>query len=81
VLVKKQNHIRSISLPVQQHSTFDLLMKISNIPKPVWAIGFALEQTLHVVAFAVFSFLILKRLQHKQPLYNFFATLLQNNMT
>ncbi|MDR0390360.1 MAG: hypothetical protein LBH59_00505 [Planctomycetaceae bacterium] len=34
------------------------------IPKPVWAVGFALEQTLHVVALAVFSFLILKRLQH-----------------
>ncbi|MDR0392260.1 MAG: hypothetical protein LBH59_10170 [Planctomycetaceae bacterium] len=34
------------------------------IPKPVWAVGFALEQTLHVVALTVFSFLILKRLQH-----------------
>ncbi|MDR0391309.1 MAG: hypothetical protein LBH59_05350 [Planctomycetaceae bacterium] len=38
--------------------------KIS-IPKPVWALGFALEQTLHVVTLAVFSFLILKQLQHK----------------
>jgi hypothetical protein len=37
---------------------------ITVIPKPVWAVGFALEQTLHVVALAVFSFLILKRLQH-----------------
>ncbi|MDR0390469.1 MAG: hypothetical protein LBH59_01065 [Planctomycetaceae bacterium] len=35
------------------------------IPKPVWAVGFAHEQTFHVVALAVFSFLILKRLQHK----------------
>jgi hypothetical protein len=26
------------------------------IPKPVSAVGFALEQTLHVVALAVFSF-------------------------
>jgi hypothetical protein len=35
--------------------------------KPVWAVGFALEQTLHVVTLAVFSFLILKRLQHNLP--------------
>ncbi|MDR0390462.1 MAG: hypothetical protein LBH59_01030 [Planctomycetaceae bacterium] len=26
------------------------------IPKPVWAVGFALEQTLHVVALTVFSY-------------------------
>ncbi|MDR0391533.1 MAG: hypothetical protein LBH59_06480 [Planctomycetaceae bacterium] len=26
------------------------------IPKPVWAVGFALEQTLHVVAITVFSY-------------------------
>ncbi|MDR0391950.1 MAG: hypothetical protein LBH59_08595 [Planctomycetaceae bacterium] len=26
------------------------------IPKPVWAVGFAHEQTLHVVALAVFSY-------------------------
>ncbi|MDR0392491.1 MAG: hypothetical protein LBH59_11325 [Planctomycetaceae bacterium] len=37
-----------------------------SIPKPVWAVGFALEQTLHVVTLAVFSFLILKRLQQKR---------------
>jgi hypothetical protein len=36
-----------------------------DIPKPVWAVGFVHEQTLHVVAIPVFSFLILKRLQHK----------------
>jgi hypothetical protein len=36
-----------------------------NIPKPVWAVGFALEQTLRDATLAVFSFLILKRLQHK----------------
>ncbi|MDR0392002.1 MAG: hypothetical protein LBH59_08855 [Planctomycetaceae bacterium] len=41
-----------------------LLCIFQNIPKPVWAVGFALEQTLHVVTLAVFSFLILKRLQH-----------------
>jgi hypothetical protein len=35
-----------------------------NIPKPVWAVGFALEQTLRDATLAVFSFLILKRLQH-----------------
>ncbi|MDR0392157.1 MAG: hypothetical protein LBH59_09640 [Planctomycetaceae bacterium] len=42
------------------------------IPKPVWAVGFALEQTLHVVALAVFSFLILKRLQHILFVLEFF---------
>ncbi|MDR0390881.1 MAG: hypothetical protein LBH59_03165, partial [Planctomycetaceae bacterium] len=30
------------------------------IPKPVWAVGFALEQTLHVVALAVFSYMDFK---------------------
>jgi hypothetical protein len=29
---------------------------ICNIPKPVWAVGFALEQTLRDAALAVFSF-------------------------
>ncbi|MDR0391846.1 MAG: hypothetical protein LBH59_08065, partial [Planctomycetaceae bacterium] len=29
-------------------------------PKPVWAVGFALEQTLHVVALAVFSYVDFK---------------------
>jgi hypothetical protein len=38
--------------------------KIPNIPKPVWAVGFALEQTLRDATLAVFSFLISKRLQH-----------------
>jgi hypothetical protein len=38
--------------------------KMSVIPKPVWAVGFALEQTLRDATLAVFSFLILKRLQH-----------------
>jgi hypothetical protein len=36
------------------------------IPKPVWAVGFALEQTLRDATLSVFSFLILKRLQHKE---------------
>ncbi|MDR0392408.1 MAG: hypothetical protein LBH59_10910 [Planctomycetaceae bacterium] len=35
------------------------------MPKPVWAVGFAHEQTLRDATLAVFSFLILKRLQHK----------------
>ncbi|MDR0391931.1 MAG: hypothetical protein LBH59_08500 [Planctomycetaceae bacterium] len=30
------------------------------IPKPVWAVGFALEQTLHVVTLAVFSYVDFK---------------------
>jgi hypothetical protein len=34
------------------------------IPKPVWAVGFAHEQTLRDATLVVFSFLILKRLQH-----------------
>jgi hypothetical protein len=38
--------------------------KLWIIPKPVWAVGFALEQTLRDATLAVFSFLILKRLQH-----------------
>jgi hypothetical protein len=29
---------------------------IKNIPKPVWAVGFALEQTLRDATLAVFSF-------------------------
>jgi hypothetical protein len=34
------------------------------IPTPVWAVGFALEQTLHVVALPCSALRILKRLQH-----------------
>ncbi|MDR0390756.1 MAG: hypothetical protein LBH59_02535 [Planctomycetaceae bacterium] len=30
------------------------------IPKPVWTVGFALEQTLHVVALTVFSYVDFK---------------------
>jgi hypothetical protein len=30
------------------------------IPKPVWAVGFALEQTLHVVALTVFNYVDFK---------------------
>ncbi|MDR0391963.1 MAG: hypothetical protein LBH59_08660 [Planctomycetaceae bacterium] len=30
------------------------------IPKPVWAVGFALEQTLHVVTLTVFSYVDFK---------------------
>jgi hypothetical protein len=38
---------------------------------PVWAVGFALEQTLRDATLAVFSFLILKRLQHNSFVQNF----------
>ncbi|MDR0392223.1 MAG: hypothetical protein LBH59_09985 [Planctomycetaceae bacterium] len=41
-----------------------MVLIILDIPKPVWAVGFALEQTLRDATLAVFSFLILKRLQH-----------------
>ncbi|MDR0392115.1 MAG: hypothetical protein LBH59_09425, partial [Planctomycetaceae bacterium] len=34
--------------------------QIRAIPKPVWAVGFALEQTLHVVTLAVFSYVDFK---------------------
>ncbi|MDR0390815.1 MAG: hypothetical protein LBH59_02835 [Planctomycetaceae bacterium] len=40
------------------------MIHVKFIPKPVWAVGFALEQTLRDATLAVFSFLILKRLQH-----------------
>jgi hypothetical protein len=30
--------------------------QLNNIPKPVWAVGFALEQTLRDATLAVFSF-------------------------
>ncbi|MDR1290698.1 MAG: N-6 DNA methylase [Planctomycetaceae bacterium] len=36
----------------------------NNIPEPVWAVGFALEQPLHVVALPCSASRILKRLQH-----------------
>ncbi|MDR0390940.1 MAG: hypothetical protein LBH59_03460 [Planctomycetaceae bacterium] len=38
-------------------------------------VGFALEQTPHVVALAVFSFLILKRLQHLNIYFSRFTLL------
>jgi hypothetical protein len=34
--------------------------KIFLIPKPVWAVGFALEQTLRDATFAVFSYVDFK---------------------
>ncbi|MDR0392149.1 MAG: hypothetical protein LBH59_09600 [Planctomycetaceae bacterium] len=39
--------------------------RICSIPKPIWAVGFALEQTLRDATLPVFSFLILKRLRYK----------------
>jgi hypothetical protein len=44
----------------------------NKIPKPVWAVGFALEQTHRDATLAVFSFLILKRLQHTFTIKNMF---------
>jgi hypothetical protein len=41
------------------------VQKNREIPEPVWAVGFALEQPLHVVALACSAFRILKRLQQK----------------
>jgi hypothetical protein len=49
------------------------IIKMS-IPKPVWAVGFALEQTLRDATLAVFSFLILKRLQHNHITNNYHLT-------
>ncbi|MDR0392354.1 MAG: hypothetical protein LBH59_10640 [Planctomycetaceae bacterium] len=34
------------------------VFQLGNIPKPVWAVGFALEQTLRDATLHVFSFLI-----------------------
>jgi hypothetical protein len=45
-------------------------MYAEGIPKPVWAVGFALEQTLRNATLPVFSFLILKRLQHTLKFLN-----------
>ncbi|MDR0391284.1 MAG: hypothetical protein LBH59_05220 [Planctomycetaceae bacterium] len=41
-------------------SVSDQLSKNEYIPKPVWAVGFALEQSLHVVALTVFSYVDFK---------------------
>ncbi|MDR1291518.1 MAG: ATP-binding protein, partial [Planctomycetaceae bacterium] len=41
-----------------------------HIPEPVWAVGFALEQPLHVVALACSASRILKRLQHTLPKFS-----------
>jgi hypothetical protein len=35
---------------------FENIQADGNIPEPVWAVGFALEQTLRDVTLAVFSF-------------------------
>jgi hypothetical protein len=37
---------------------------MNTIPTPVWAVGFAIEQPLHVVALPCSALGILKRLQH-----------------
>jgi hypothetical protein len=41
------------------------LVRNMSIPEPVWAVGFALEQPLHVVALPCSALRILKRLEHK----------------
>ncbi|MDR0391715.1 MAG: hypothetical protein LBH59_07395 [Planctomycetaceae bacterium] len=51
---------------VNHNNLADDLSPIKVIPKPVWAVGFAHEQTLRDATLAVFSFLILKQLQHKR---------------
>ncbi|MDR0391515.1 MAG: hypothetical protein LBH59_06390 [Planctomycetaceae bacterium] len=40
--------------------SFEHIRNLVLIPKPVWAVGFAFEQTLHVVALAVFSYVDFK---------------------
>jgi hypothetical protein len=52
-------------------------VEISNTKKSgyVWAVGFALEQTLRYATLPVFSFLILKRLQHTSFLFCVFGVL------
>jgi hypothetical protein len=38
------------------------------IPEPVWAVGFALEQPLHVVALPCSALRILKQLEHNSKM-------------
>jgi hypothetical protein len=51
---------------VTVHATLSREFSEIFIPKPVWAIGFALEQPLHVVALACSASGILKQLQYKR---------------
>jgi hypothetical protein len=51
-------------LPLDLNKQTKIKLFNTFIPKPVWAVGFAHEQTLRDATLAVFSFLILKRLQH-----------------
>ncbi|MDR0391700.1 MAG: hypothetical protein LBH59_07320 [Planctomycetaceae bacterium] len=44
-----------LGFPIQ---LINLINSQKHIPKPVWAVGFALKQTLHVVALAVFRYVI-----------------------
>jgi hypothetical protein len=56
--LKPTNCVECFHVLISNELLFD------RIPKPVWAVGFAHEQTLRDATLAVFSFLILKRLQH-----------------
>ncbi|MDR0391334.1 MAG: hypothetical protein LBH59_05475 [Planctomycetaceae bacterium] len=64
--LKTKNIVRIFSLTNSNYNSLNIRSIDHNkrIPKPVWAVGFALEQTLRDATLAVFSFLILKRLQH-----------------
>ncbi|MDR1291719.1 MAG: hypothetical protein LBK06_11020 [Planctomycetaceae bacterium] len=44
------------------------MISFHDIPEPVWAVGFALEQPLHVVALPCSALRILKRLEHNNIL-------------
>jgi hypothetical protein len=41
---------------IKFQKVYTLTYNFYTIPKPVWAVGFALEQTLRDAALAVFSF-------------------------
>jgi hypothetical protein len=49
-----------LKLLYRLRTNFGYVAPPNNIPKPVWAVGFALEQTLHVVTLAVFSYVDFK---------------------
>jgi hypothetical protein len=65
----------SSDIHFQIHCVVYPMRSLRGIPKPVWAVGFALEQTLRDATLAVFSFLILKRLQHNTKLPRYWITL------
>jgi hypothetical protein len=48
--------LQNTNLNAKLLAKFSCELKFDFIPKPVWAIGFALEQTLRDATLAVFSF-------------------------